>query len=95
MKLKHTITEGGDELDYDSLDKKQQFKINAAQKVIGGKRLYIMETVHGLIVAFDSSRHMGGNKSVRFSAKDLAQISKLKVRWLGVSPAQQSISVGI
>ena len=46
MKLKHTITEGGDELDYDSLDKKQQFKINAAQKVIGGKRLYIMETIH-------------------------------------------------
>jgi len=95
MKLKNIITEGGDEVEYDSLDKKQQYKINAVQKVIGGKRLYVMETIHGFIVAFDSSRHMGGNKSVRFNARDLDQISKLKVRWLDVSPAQQSISVAI
>ena len=37
MKLKHTITEGGDALDIDELDKKQQNKVKAAQKVIGGK----------------------------------------------------------
>ena len=88
MKLKHTITEGGDELDIDELDKKQQSRIKAAEKVIGGRRLYIMESAQGLIVAFDSPRR-------RFSNKDLSQLLKLKVRWLDVSPSQQSISVGI
>ena len=95
MKLQHTITEGGDEVDFDSLDKQQQNKIKAAHKAIGGKRLYIMETMHGLIVAFDGSRHLAGQKTLRFSAKDLSQLTKLKVRWVGVSASQQEISVGI
>ena len=30
-----------------------------------------------------------------FSDKDLSQLSKLKIRWLGVSASQQEISVGI
>ena len=95
MKLKHTITEGGDEVDFDTLDKKQQNKIKAVQKAIGGQRLYIMETIHGLIAAFDGSRHLAGQKTLRFSAKDLSQLTKLKVRWVGVSASQQEISVGI
>ena len=88
MNLKHTITEGGDELDIDELDKKQQSRIKAAEKVIGGRRLYIMETVHGLIVAFDSPRR-------RFSNKDLSQLLKLKVRWLETNDSQKTVSVGI
>ena len=88
MKLKHTITEGGDELDIDELDKKQQSRIKAAEKVIGGRRLYIMETVHVLIVAFDSRRR-------RFSNKDLSQLLKLKVRWLETNDSQKTVSVGI
>ena len=54
-----------------------------------------METIHGLIVAFDGSRHLAGQKTLRFSAKDLSQLTKLKVRWVGVSASQQEISVGI
>ena len=37
MKLQHTITEGGDEVDFDSLDKKQQNKIKAAHKPLAVK----------------------------------------------------------
>ena len=88
MKLKHTITEGGDELDIEELDKKQQSKIKVAEKVIGGRRLYIMESAQGLIVAFDSPRR-------RFSNKDLSQLTRLKVRWLESDASQNSISVGI
>jgi hypothetical protein len=89
------ITEGGDELDFDDLDSKQQVKIKAAQKVIGGKRAYIMESIHGLIVGFEDIRALSGNKTIRFSDKDLAQFAKLKLRWLDVSPSQQMVAVGI
>ena len=100
MKLQHTIkedtiTEGGDELDFDDLDSKQQNKIKAAQKAIGGKRAYIMESMHGLIVGFEDIRFDASNKAVRFSGKDLAQFAKLKLRWLDVSGSQQMIAVGI
>ena len=88
MKLKHTITEGGDELDIDELDKKQQSRIKAAEKVIGGRRLYIMESAKGLVDAFDSPRR-------RFSNKDLSQLLKLKVRWLETNDSQKTVSVGI
>ena len=94
MKLKHTITEGGDALAIDELDKKQQNKVKAAQKVIGGKRLYIMESIHGLIVAFEDI-HSTGSGAVRFSYKDLSQLTRLKVRWLESDASQNSISVGI
>ena len=88
MKLKHTITEAGQELDIEELDKKQQSKIKVAEKVIGGRRLYIMESAQGLIVAFDSPRR-------RFSNKDLSQLLKLKVRWLETNDSQKTVSVGI
>ena len=88
MKLKHTITEGGDELDIDELDKKQQDRVKEVQKVMGGRRLYIMESARGLIVAFDSPRR-------RFSNKDLSQLLKLKVRWLETNDSQKTVSVGI
>lgn len=100
MKLKHSIaediiTEGGDELDFDRLDSKQQNRIKAAQKVIGGKREYIMESSQGLIVAFTDIRYDNNNKSIRLSGKDLAGLVKLKVRWFDVSPVQQTVAVGI
>ena len=100
MKLQHTIredtiTEGGDEKDFDDLDSKQQGKIKAAQKAIGGKRAYIMESIHGLIVGFEDIRFDSSNKTVRFSGKDLAQFARLKLRWLDVSSSQQMVAVGI
>jgi len=100
MKLQHTIreniiTEGGDELDFDDLDSKQQNKIKAAQRAIGGKRAYIMESAQGLIVGFEDIRFDASNKTVRFSGRDLAQFTKLKLRWLDVSPSQQMVAVGI
>ena len=100
MKLQHTIreniiTEGGDELDFDDLDSKQQNKIKVAQKAIGGKRAYIMESAQGLIVGFEDIRFDASNKTVRFSGRDLAQFAKLKLRWLDVSPSQQMVAVGI
>jgi hypothetical protein len=100
MKLQHTIrediiTEGGDELDFDRLDSKQQNKVKAAQKVIGGKRAYIMESSQGLIIGFEDIRFDASNKNIRFSGKDLAQFAKLKLRWLDVSPSQQMVAVGI
>ena len=100
MKLKHSITEdiiteGGDELDFDDLDNKQQNKIKAAQRAIGGKRAYIMESAQGLIVGFEDIRFDASNKTVRFSGRDLAQFTKLKLRWLDVSPSQQMVAVGI
>jgi hypothetical protein len=100
MKLQHMIreeiiTEGGDELDFDRLDSKQQNRIKAAQKVIGGKREYIMESSQGLIVAFTDIRYDHNNKSIRLSGKDLAGLVKLKVRWFDVSPVQQTVAVGI
>ena len=100
MKLQHSIaediiTEGGDELDFDRLDSKQQNRIKAAQKVIGGKREYIMESSQGLIVAFTDIRYDNNNKSIRLSGKDLAGLVKLKVRWFDVSPVQQRVAVGI
>jgi len=100
MKLQHTIkediiTEGGDELNFEDLDSKQQNRIKAAQKVIGGKREYIMESAHGLIVAFKDIRYDHSNKTIRLSGKDLAGLAKLKVRWFDVSPVQQTVAVGI
>jgi len=100
MKLKHsiteeTITEGGDELDFDDLDSKQQNKIKVAQKAIGGKRAYIMESSQGLIVGFEDIRFDASNKTVRFSGRDLAQFAKLKLRWMDISPSQQMVAVGI
>jgi hypothetical protein len=100
MKLQHMIreeiiTEGGDELDFDRLDSKQQNKVKAAQKVIGGKRAYIMESSQGLIIGFEDIRFDASNKNIRFSGKDLAQFAKLKLRWLDVSPSQQMVAVGI
>ena len=100
MKLKHSITEdiiteGGDELDFDDLDSKQQNKIKVAQKAIGGKRLYIMETIHGLIVAFDDKRTHSGQKSRRMSLPALSALVSLKIRWLDFSPSQQTVSIGI
>jgi|TARA_R110000851_G_C13005844_1_gene558784 hypothetical protein len=100
MKLKHsiteeTITEGGDELDFDDLDSKQQNKIKVAQKAIGGKRAYIMESAQGLIVGFEDIRFDASNKTVRFSGRDLAQFAKLKLRWMDISPSQQMVAVGI
>tara|TARA_R110000824_G_scaffold81446_1_gene204743 strand:+ start:1350 stop:1652 length:303 start_codon:yes stop_codon:yes gene_type:complete len=100
MKLQHIIkeeiiTEGGDELDFDRLDSKQQNRIKAAQKVIGGKREYIMESSQGLIVAFTDIRYDNNNKSIRLSGKDLAELAKLKVRWFDISPVQQTVAVGI
>ena len=100
MKLQHTIreniiTEGGDELDFDDLDSKQQSKIKVAQRVIGGKRAYIMESAQGLIVGFEDIRFDASNKTVRFSGRDLAQFAKLKLRWMDISPSQQMVAVGI
>ena len=100
MKLQHTIregiiTEGGDELDFDDLDSKQQSKIKVAQRAIGGKRAYIMESSQGLIVAFEDIRFDASNKTVRFSGRDLAQFAKLKLRWMDISPSQQMVAVGI
>jgi len=100
MKLQHTIredtiTEGGDELDFDDLDSKQQNKIKVAQKAIGGKRAYIMESSQGLIVGFEDIRFDASNKTVRFSGRDLAQFAKLKLRWMDISPSQQMVAVGI
>ena len=100
MKLQHTIreniiTEGGDELDFDDLDSKQQNKIKVAQKAIGGKRAYIMESSQGLIVGFEDIRFDASNKTVRFSGRDLAQLAKLKLRWMDISPSQQMVAVGI
>ena len=100
MKLKHSITEdiiteGGDELDFDDLDSKQQNKIKVAQRAIGGKRAYIMESSQGLIVAFEDIRFDASNKTVRFSGRDLAQFTKLKLRWMDISPSQQMVAVGI
>ena len=100
MKLKHSITEdiiteGGDELDFDDLDSKQQNKIKVAQKAIGGKRAYIMESAQGLIVGFEDIRFDASNKTVRFSGRDLAQFAKLKLRWMDISPSQQMVAVGI
>ena len=100
MKLQHTIreniiTEGGDELDFDDLDSKQQNKIKVAQKAIGGKRAYIMESAQGLIVGFEDIRFDASNKTVRFSGRDLAQFAKLKLRWMDISPSRQMVAVGI
>ena len=100
MKLKHSITEdiiteGGDELDFDDLDSKQQNKIKVAQRAIGGKRAYIMESAQGLIVGFEDIRFDASNKTVRFSGRDLAQFAKLKLRWMDISPSQQMVAVGI
>ena len=100
MKLQHTITEdaiteGGDELDFDDLDSKQQSKIKVAQRAIGGKRAYIMESAQGLIVGFEDIRFYASNKTVRFSGRDLAQFAKLKLRWMDISPSQQMVAVGI
>jgi len=93
--MEDTITEGGDELDFDDLDSKQQNKIKVAQKAIGGKRAYIMESAQGLIVGFEDIRFDSSNKTVRFSGKDLAQFARLKLRWLDVSSSQQMVAVGI
>ena len=48
MKLKQTITEA-EEVEFDSLDSKQQNKIKAVHKHVPGKRGYIFDGIHGLI----------------------------------------------
>ena len=98
MKLKHTITEGGQELDIEELDKKQQGRVKEVQKVMGGRRLYIMESARGLIVAFDNIRSAGKAPlpgAIRFSYKDLSQLTRLKVRWLESNASQKTVSVGL
>ena len=77
------------------LRSKQQNKIKVAQKAIGGKRAYIMESAQGLIVGFEDIRFDASNKTVRFSGRDLAQFAKLKLRWMDISPSQQMVAVGI
>ena len=75
--------------------KAKQIEMALKQKAIGGKRAYIMESIHGLIVGFEDIRFDSSNKTVRFSGKDLAQFARLKLRWLDVSSSQQMVAVGI
>ena len=49
MKLRQTIKEA-EEVEFDSLDSKQQNKIKAVHKHVPGKRGYIFDGIHGLIV---------------------------------------------
>ena len=88
MKLKNTLNEA-EEVEFDSLDPKDQNKIKAIQKVVGGKRDTVWDGVHGIIVDF-SIREMGMS---RLSKKQLQGLVKSDIRWIEAKPNR--IAVGL
>jgi len=89
MKLKQTITEA-EEVEFDSLDSKQQNQIKAVHKHIGGKRGYIFDGIHGLIVNFEKT---AGHPSGRLNVNQLKGLIKNKIRW--IESKKDSITVGL
>ena len=87
MKLKQTITEA-EEVEFDSLDSKQQNKIKAVHKHVRGKRGYIFDGIHGLIVQFITGGDMG-----QISGKQIKGLAKENIRWM--KPGKKDIVVGI
>ena len=87
MKLKQTITEA-EEVEFDSLDNKQQNKIKAVHKHVGGKRGYIFDGIHGLIVQFITGGDIG-----QISGKQIKGLAKENIRWMKIE--KKDIVVGI
>ena len=87
MKLKQTITEA-EEVEFGSLDSKQQNKIKAVHKHVPGKRGYIFDGIHGLIVQFITSGDVG-----QISGKQIKGLAKENIRWM--KPGKKDIVVGI
>ena len=88
MNLKNTLNEA-EEVEFESLDPKDQNKIKAIQKVVGGKRDGVWDGLHGIIVHF-SIREAGMS---RLSKKQLQGLVKSDVRW--IEAKQNLIAVGL
>ena len=88
MNLKNTLNEA-EEVEFKSLDPKDQNKIKAIQKVVGGKRDGVWDGIHGIIVHF-SIREAGMS---RLSKKQLQGLVKTDVRW--IEAKQNLIAVGL
>ena len=87
MKLKQTINEA-EEVEFGSLDSKQQNKIKAVHKHVPGKRGYIFDGIHGLIVQFITGGDVG-----QISGKQIKGLAKENIRWM--KPGKKDIVVGI
>ena len=87
MKLRQTITEA-EEVEFDSLDSKQQNKIKAVHKHVPGKRGYIFDGIHGLIVQFITGGDVG-----QISGKQIKGLAKENIRWM--KPGKKDLLVGI
>ena len=87
MKLRQTINEA-EEVEFDSLDNKQQNKIKAVHKHVGGKRGYIFDGIHGLIVQFITGGDIG-----QISGKQIKGLAKENIRWMKVE--KKEIVVGL
>ena len=88
MNLKNTLNEA-EEVEFESLDPKDQNKIKAIQKVVGGKRDGVWDGLHGIIVNF-SIREAAMS---RLSKKQLQGLVKSDIRWIEAKPNR--IAVGL
>ena len=88
MKLQNTLNEA-EEVEFESLDPKDQNKIKAIQKVVGGKRDGVWDGLHGIIVNF-SIREAAMS---RLSKKQLQGLVKNDIGWIEAKPNR--IAVGL
>jgi len=80
-----------EEVEYSSLDSKEQKVIQALGKVLDVDRTptAIFKGIHGTVVQFEINKGVGG---YRYDIKELKTLSRLPIRW--IDNDRSSISVG-